>query len=399
MEITIFNRFIISPDVQLAAGSARSLYLVATNLASRGHDVHVVTTESSRNSISGEYNFSLTELTDLNYRRLDMYDWKVPSLISNYDTSDILFMFNPQLAPGAGRFCRSRTDHPTVVARLNSYVNFCSNMSCMDGNCHKNCNTSKRFQHSNNSVLKKTLALPFMKYADKRIELMNEIDCLFAQSPAVNRIYHEVGIDNDNILTIPNMYESLPVEAETEPPAGFNKDDSIDVLFVGRLVQEKGCELLVEAVSDVSYPLKLHIVGEGRQRENLEKQVDKLDISSNVCFHGEVPHYSLVNYYDSADVFVHPGLWPDPCPRTVLEALSMKLPLIVSNTGGPPWMGGEACLTFERGDSKKLAEKLAQVANNPELRTRLRDNAKSEINNFSPSKILNKYEKAFNSLE
>lgn len=399
MDITIFNRFIISPEAELAAGSARSLYIVASNLVSQGHDVHIVTTESKRNRISGSHNFSLTELTGYDYRRSDVYDLKIPSLISDYDESDILFMFNPQLAPGAGRFCRSRTDRPIVVTRLNSYVNFCSNMACMDGECHKNCNTLKRFQHSKNSFLQRSITLPFMKYADTRIDFMNELDCLFAQSPAVERIYGEVGIDNDRIFTIPNMYESLTVEPGNRSPEGFNKDDSTDILFVGRLVPEKGCDLLIDAVSDITHPFRLHMVGDGRQRKALETQVDKLGLSSNVYFHGEVPHYSLANYYNCADIFVHPGLWPDPCPRTILEALSMNLPLLVSDIGGPPWMAGDACLTFERGNLNKLSKKLSQLVGNSRLRAQLRDNTESEIANFSPSRVIDRYETIFKELK
>jgi glycosyltransferase involved in cell wall biosynthesis len=38
-------------------------------------------------------------------------------------------------------------------------------------------------------------------------------------------------------------------------------------------------------------------------------------------------------YYDMADVFVHPALWPEPFPRTILEALSHRVPMVVSDSG------------------------------------------------------------------
>jgi len=75
--------------------------------------------------------------------------------------------------------------------------------------------------------------------------------------------------------------------------------------------------------------------------------------------------------------------------------MSAGLPCIVSDIGGPPWMVGDAGLTFPVGSSKRLREAVERLAADPDLRQQLADATQRELERFEPERILNIYEKVY----
>ncbi len=104
--------------------------------------------------------------------------------------------------------------------------------------------------------------------------------------------------------------------------------------------------------------MHLHVAGEGRERAALEARACQLGVDDQVTFHGWIPNRQLWDLIQRMDIFVHPGRWPEPCGRSVLEALALGLPTIVSDIGGPPWLVGPYGRTFAPGDSVGLAAQI-----------------------------------------
>ncbi len=77
------------------------------------------------------------------------------------------------------------------------------------------------------------------------------------------------------------------------------------------------------------------------------------------------------DYYRLADVFVHPALWPEPFPRTLLEALAFDVPLIVSDRGASANVLGKAGTTFPAGDAARLAACLDEVLGSAERKAEM----------------------------
>lgn len=106
-------------------------------------------------------------------------------------------------------------------------------------------------------------------------------------------------------------------------------------IFVGRLIRLKGVDMLLEAFAAVTKTdTELHIVGDGPQRPALEQQAAQLGIRERVHFVGFVPHTECLHRLRAADVFVFPSVH-DCGGAAVLEAMSVGLPVIAIDWGGP----------------------------------------------------------------
>lgn len=77
-------------------------------------------------------------------------------------------------------------------------------------------------------------------------------------------------------------------------------------MFLGNIGKAQNCDQMIKAVNILSNrnDIALHFVGDGSEKENLEKLVDKLGIKEKVYFHGRHPLSEVINFYDFADVCI-----------------------------------------------------------------------------------------------
>jgi glycosyltransferase involved in cell wall biosynthesis len=108
-----------------------------------------------------------------------------------------------------------------------------------------------------------------------------------------------------------------------------------DVVFAGRLSDEKGVDVLVEAVAARS-DLRLDVAGDGPAREPLERLAIERNVSDRVRFHGRLPADALQELLRSASVAVVPSRWYENMPLAVLEAFASGLPVVGTALGGVP---------------------------------------------------------------
>jgi glycogen(starch) synthase len=146
------------------------------------------------------------------------------------------------------------------------------------------------------------------------------------------------GLPQDRARTIPNGVDTT-VYGEEFDRANFRKRFALPeekiVLFVGRLVYEKGAQTLVSAIPKILSRVnaKFVIVGDGGMKEPLMQQVANMRLAHKTMFTGFLDQENLRKLYQTADVCVVPSLY-EPFGITALEAMAAKTPLVVSNTGG-----------------------------------------------------------------
>jgi glycosyltransferase involved in cell wall biosynthesis len=137
------------------------------------------------------------------------------------------------------------------------------------------------------------------------------------------------------------------------------------ILYFGRLGPEKGLKTLVEALSRCD-GVPLVVCGEGPLRESLTADSARR-LAGRVTFTGHLPKPVLDQVIERAVAVVMPSEWPENAPFTVLESMSLGVPVIVSNMGGLPEMaemGGS--VVYEAGDVGALASRIVELWSDPE---------------------------------
>lgn len=149
------------------------------------------------------------------------------------------------------------------------------------------------------------------------------------------------------------------------------------VLFVGRLVEYKGVEVLIKAFKIVSerFPdYRLVIVGDGPLRESLMNLARKINTEGKVEFKGKLPQEDLERIYEESKIFVLPSIVTSKGETeglgvVLIEALTRGIPIIGSKVGGIPdiIIDGETGLLFEPWNYQDLAQKITYLIENPEF--------------------------------
>lgn len=179
---------------------------------------------------------------------------------------------------------------------------------------------------------------------------------------------------------------------------GYAEDDVI-VLTVSNLVKRKGTEDLVHALSLVPNPkIKLCIVGDGPERANLEKLIQKLGLHSRVQLTGRVP--DVDSFYHHADIFVLASYYfkeegdVEGLGIVFLEAEQHGLPVIGTRSGGIPeaLVEGESGLLVEERNIPALAKAIETLAMNPQMRHQMGEKGKSFVaKRFDVAHVVGEY--------
>lgn len=166
------------------------------------------------------------------------------------------------------------------------------------------------------------------------------------------------------------------------------------VLFTGRLMKEKGVEYLIKAAKQIR--AQIFIIGDGDQREELEKMCRDLKIKNVhfVGYLGKDRRAEFHDFYRRADVFVAPGVWDEPLGLVILEAMICRTPVVVTRKGGVTLSVKDGYNGFfiRPRNSRDLAEKVNRLLKSKRLRRKMGDNARQiVIAKFDWSKIIKKF--------
>jgi glycosyltransferase involved in cell wall biosynthesis len=156
----------------------------------------------------------------------------------------------------------------------------------------------------------------------------------------VSHVRWAFGLPADKMMMIPNgvnvdAYAGIKKNELNQFRSRFALPEERIVLFVGRLVHEKGVHVLVNAASKVLEKVnaKIIIVGNGYMKEQLSGIVKGMGITHKVLFTGFVDDETLRALQTCADVSVVPSLF-EPFGIVALEAMAAKSPVVVSDAGG-----------------------------------------------------------------
>ncbi len=213
--------------------------------------------------------------------------------------------------------------------------------------------------------------------------------CRFAQNIAISQAIaeHIPG----KLHVIPNPYR-----------AEFRKIEEVarrkEFIFLGRLVSDKGADLLLEALRQVrDWGLDFHctITGEGPEKENLQKLVAGYGLEGRVTFTGTVTGERLIRLLNEHQVMVVPSRWKEPFGVVALEAIACGCVVVGSSGGGLPEAIGPCGVTFRNGDAGALADQLAHLLTHPEALAGYRAPAAAHLSRHSAREIGEEYLRLF----
>ena len=166
------------------------------------------------------------------------------------------------------------------------------------------------------------------------------------------------------------------------------------LIFVGRLIEEKGVFDLLSAVSILRdrTPCDLVVAGDGPERVRLAARVHELELDDVVELAGYLTAEQLACAYRAADVFVFPS-WAEGFPTVLTEAMWAGLPIVTTRVGGSADHLEEDmhALFVPPRDPHALAQSIERLLNDRELRTRMSNVNRRKLEDFAPDAVVSDY--------
>lgn len=351
-------------------GVSRVAYEISRNLAERGHEVTVLTTDRGRRRVNVQKNHPVT---------VDGIRVYYFSNISNY-----LAMKKKVTTPYYLPFVATREikhfdiihvhEHRTLLAVIVHYY-------------AKKCGIPY-VSHGHGSVTTYFQKLTLKRLFDKLwgYRMLKEATKLIALSSVEAQQYKSMGVSEDKIEIVPNgidlsEFENLPQRGEFRERYGLKAEQKI-VLYLGRIHQTKGLDLLAKAFAELSKQIddtKLVIAGpDDGYLPALKRLIEGLKIEERVLFTGPLYGEEKLKAYVDADLFVNPH--PDEIFGIVfLEALACGTPVICSTGCGiADIIDGQAGLAVPY-DERRLHETLQHILGDDKMRREFGENGKSLV--------------------
>jgi glycosyltransferase involved in cell wall biosynthesis len=193
--------------------------------------------------------------------------------------------------------------------------------------------------------------------------------CVVACNEDVAR---EVPLANGRLTLVPHGVD-LRRFAASQPPGR----DVLRILAVGRLVEKKGFEVLIDAAERLNGSVRVRIVGDGPEGDRLRERITRRRLALSVSLVPGRAHDALPQEYADADIVVAPSVHDrtgdrDGLPNVVLEAMASARPVVATRVGAiaSAVEHGSTGLLVAPGDAAALARAIDRFVRNPALRNR-----------------------------
>jgi glycosyltransferase involved in cell wall biosynthesis len=249
----------------------------------------------------------------------------------------------------------------------------------------KLCNNSKSFvclinalrgdgyrcmeQRQLSNIIRKTKFMVLNKHVHKKIHVF------IAASEHMKHNLVSQGYPKNSIEVIPYFIE-IPKKTHRIPKKNI-------ILFVGRLLPEKGLDILIDILALLKKEFRCIIVGEGSKsyEYQLRANIKNKSLNSRVELVGWCENEDLSRYYQDSSLCVFPSMWPEPFGIVGIEAMAHALPVIAFNVGGiSDWLKhNKTGFLVERGDKRSFAQKIDLLLTDEHLQKELGWNAYQRV--------------------
>ena len=169
---------------------------------------------------------------------------------------------------------------------------------------------------------------------------------------------------------------------------------SKDFICVGRLVKDKGVDLLIQALAILKkkdLQPSLCIIGSGPELETLKRLTTELDLSNQVTLTGKLSGGDLIKSLNAHRILVAPSRWKEPFGLVAVEGLACGCVPLVSDYGGLPEAIGPCGLTFKHNNPQDLAKQMQKLLQQPQLQCQLLKGVKQHLAKHEPQHVTEGY--------
>lgn len=272
--------------------------------------------------------------------------------------NNIQFHLTPSVILAADRYRRKAGGRVKIISTAHDYQLVCPSHGLFDGQyrlCEKclggnflHCVAGKCVK---GSYLKSALAA-LDSFVWRHSRAYGRIDTILCCSA-----FLKSKLDSD-----PRLWEKTAVLHNFSREFSREKSEKGDyVLMFGHLSREKGAYTLLEAAKNMPQ-VKFVFAGNGEAAEEIEKV-------SNAAYVGFLTGNALEERITRAKLTVYPSQWPENCPLSVIESISLGTPVVASRIGGIPELvrEGQTGELFEAGNAAQLEEILRRLLETPGL--------------------------------
>ncbi len=210
---------------------------------------------------------------------------------------------------------------------------------------------------------------------------------------------NKIGVKK-NIVLIPNRVD---LTTFNNPKNNFNLKNPIRIISVGRFVEQKGFDVAISAINQLHNQINIELIfiGGGKLKNYL---VSLAKGSSNIKFYPWLSQKKLCEMLRTADLFIQPSkpFLGEAMPRTILEAMAMRLPIIATNVGAIPGIlnNEENAILINPNSIEKLKEAILRLVFENDLRKKIAEQAYLDvITQYEWNHVFNKYRQELISME
>ncbi len=347
-------------NFESGGGSAWELDAKIRSLIKQGHSAIVITLFSGQNRLQSGLPYKVVE-EQIASLSLWNIQHGVLRMLKKYQAEADLFQVEGQFAYGSGLYRLLGGRKPVIV-------HFNRELSSFPESTRKNSNKFGSLKKLFRFWLERSVGFP----------LINRNDLLTFTSPILLDLYASFGVNKIKSSVIPDFFDSNEFRNParlSESTAGKNGGDEFSVFCTGRMVWEKGFDVLLKAVDILvkrGERYRLLLSGDGPEKQALQNLSAQLGISEHVAFLGWLEKPALIKEMAKADVIVIPRWRPELTSMIALEALALGVPAIVPVNSALSWQMQNSALTFEDENFHELADQIKKMRDNPALQTDLK---------------------------
>ena len=253
---------------------------------------------------------------------------------------------------------------------------------CKKEKCIKSHPLHCVFNKCKDKNLKSSIIATAENIFNKLTGKLDYVSYFICPSMALGNLLLRAGFESSKLKFIPNFLDDKFLDIRPE----YNRGGYF--LYVGRLSEEKGVNYLLKAMSLLPEEIKVHIVGDGQQRQELEDYANHLNLD-NVIFKGFLEGKELEEEYKNCIATVLPCNWFEAFGLTIIESFACAKPVIASRIGAIPELvtDFETGFTFEPGNIKELADAVYKLYSDKELTAKMSVKARKTAEQLFNSKL------------